>query len=52
MLVEEINGRDFIASALMDRKQVENLELLRGTLIMKTEKKVGDRVTICNELLT
>jgi hypothetical protein len=32
MLVEEINGRDFIASALMDRKQVENLELLRVLL--------------------
>jgi hypothetical protein len=51
MMVEEIDGKEFVEAALAHKNRIEKLEDLRGRLVDQA-KKVGDQVTICHKLLT
>jgi hypothetical protein len=52
MLMEELDGQEFIATALMQNKSLTSMAELKADLTDLEKKKVGDRVTICHELLT
>jgi hypothetical protein len=51
MMVEEIDGKEFVEAALAHKNRIEKLEDLRGRLV-ESKKQVGDQVTICHKLLT
>jgi hypothetical protein len=51
MMVEEIDGKEFVEAALAHRIE-KKLEDLRGRLVDQAKKQVGDQVTICHKLLT
>jgi hypothetical protein len=52
MMVEEIDGKEFVEAALAHKNRIEKLEDLRGRLVDQAKKQVGDQVTICHKLLT
>jgi hypothetical protein len=52
MMVEEIDGKEFVEAALAHKNRIEKLEDLRGRLVDQKKKQVGDQVTICHKLLT
>jgi hypothetical protein len=51
MMVEEIDGKEFVEAALAHKNRIEKLEDLRGRLVDQA-KKSRRPVTICHKLLT